>query len=373
MIKIFTNSLGDEELKAVEETFKSQWIGLGPKTKEFEDAFKKRLGASNCLMVNSCSAATLLSLRALGIGQGDEVIVSTVNFVANASSIIEVGAKPVFADVDPVYFNILPSEIKRLRNDKTKAVIILHYGGHPCDMESVLEECKGLLVIEDSANSIISKYKGKHCGTFGDAGFFSFDAMKILSTGDGGALFAKSKEVADKATILRFLGLNVKESSGVDRLKEKKNRWWEFELLEISNRYLMNDITASIGIVQLKKLDSFIQRRKEIWSIYQKELAGISQLILPPEPLDESESSYYLYWLKITNGKRDELAKYLVDNGVYCTFRYHPLHLVKLYGSKESLKNAEEISETALNIPLTQNLTNDDVEKIIYHVKKFFS
>ncbi|OGV09109.1 MAG: hypothetical protein A2440_04745 [Stygiobacter sp. RIFOXYC2_FULL_38_25] len=373
MIKIFTNSLGDEELKAVEETFKSQWIGLGPKTKEFEEALKKRIGANNCLMVNCCSAANLIALKALGIGPGDEVIVSTINFVASASTVLEVGATPVFADVDSVYFNILPSEIKRLRNAKTKAVILLHYGGHPCDMDKLYEECNGLFIIEDSANSIVSKYKGKHCGTLGDAGFFSFDAMKILSTGDGGALVLKSEEAADRAFAFRYLGFDLKESTGVDRLKVKKNRWWEFELLTISNRYLMNDITASIGLVQLKKLDSFIQRRKEIWNIYQKELVGISSLILPPEPLDGSESSYYLYWLRITSGKRDELAMYLVDNGVYCTFRYYPLHLVKLYGSKNTLENAEDISETALNIPLTQNLTDTEIEKIIYHVKKFFS
>ncbi len=373
MIKIFTNSLGAEELNAVEKTFKSQWIGLGPKTKEFEEAFKQRIGAENCLMVNSCSAATFLSLKALGIGQGDEVIISTVNFVANASSVLEVGATPVFADVDPFYFNILPSEIKRLRNSKTKAVILLHYGGHPADMDKILEECKGIYVIEDSANSIVSKYKGKHCGTFGDAGFFSFDAMKILSTGDGGALILKSHEAADRAMAYRFLGMDQKDSTGVDRLKEKKNRWWEFELLVASNRYLMNDIAASIGLVQLRKLDSFIQRRREVWNIYQKELSGITSLITPPEPLDGCEGSYYLYWLKVTNGKRDELAKYLVENGVYCTFRYYPLHLVKFYGSKEILKNAEEISEISLNIPMTQNLTNDDVEKIVYHVKKFFS
>jgi len=240
-------------------------------------------------------------------------------------------------------------------------------------MDKIYEECKGIFIIEDSANSIVSTYKGKHCGTMGDAGFFSFDAMKILSTGDGGALITKSEEVANRALTYRFLGLDNKESTGVDRLKEHKNRWWEFELLAISNRYLMNDIAASIGLVQLGKLDSFIKRRKEIWNIYQKELAGITSLVLPPEPLDGCEGSYYLYWLKITDGRRDELAKYLVDNGVYCTFRYHPLHLVKFYDSKESLKNAEEISETALNIPMTQNLSDDEIEKIIYHVKKFFS
>jgi len=197
--------------------------------------------------------------------------------------------------------------------------------------------------------------------------------MKILSTGDGGALILKSPEATDRALTYRFLGMDQKDSTGVDRLKEKKNRWWEFELLVASNRYLMNDIAASIGLVQLKKLDSFIQRRKEVWNIYQKELSGIASLVIPPEPLDGCEGSFYLYWLKVSNGKRDEFAKYLVDNGIYCTFRYYPLHLVKLYSSKESLKNAEEISEISLNIPMTQNLTNDDVEKIVYHVKKFFS
>jgi len=372
MIQIFTNTLRDEELKAVQEAFQSGWIGFGPKTKEFEKKFSERINAQNCLMVNSASAATYLVLKALGIGKDDEVIIPTINFVACPSSVIELGGKPVFADVDTKYFNLIPEEIERLRTNKTKAIILLHYGGHPCRFDEIKNYAKDLMIIEDSANSILSKYHDKYCGTLGDAGFFSFDAMKTLSTGDGGAIIVKDKKHYESIESLRFLGLAPKKTSGMDSLIEKNQHWWEIELREISNRFLMNDIAASIGLEQLKKVDSFIQRRKQIWNIYQTELKDIDEIILPPESLLNTESSYYLYWIKVKNGRRDQLAHYLVENDIYVTFRYYPLHLVKIYNANVALPNSEKILNEALNIPLHQNLSDSDVGKIISTIKKFF-
>lgn len=371
MIPIFANSLNSEELRQVELVFKSRWTGYGNKTKEFARKFGKKVGTENCLMLNCASAAALVALKSLGIGSGDEVIIPTINFIGCSNSIIEVGAVPVFADVDMQFFNILPGEISRLRTAKTKAILLLHYGGHPCDMDQIYEEAKGLIIIEDSANSIVSKYKGKNCGTLGDAGFYSFDSMKILTTGDGGALVLKDEEVAYKAEAYKFLGLNPRGTSGTDSLKEQKEKWWEIDLQVVSNRYLMNDIAASIGLVQLERLDGFIKRRKEIWEIYQKEFAELDWLTLPPEPLPETESTYYLYWLQFKDNRRTEFAHYLVDSGIYCTFRYYPLHLIKLYHSSVSLKNSESILDTTINIPLHQNLTDDQVGKIVECVKNF--
>jgi aminotransferase len=371
MIPIFSNSLNAEELQQIESVFKSRWTGFGDKTKEFESKFGEKVGAQNCIMLNSASAAALVALKSLNIGPGDEVIIPTINFIGCSNSIIEVGATPVFADVDTKYFNILPGEITRLKTARTKAVLLLHYGGHACNMDIVYEESRGLLIIEDSANSLVSKYKGRNCGTLGDAGFYSFDSMKILTTGDGGALVLKDGEITQRAEAFRFLGLNPRETSGTDSLRERKEKWWEIDLQVVSNRYLMNDIAASIGLVQLEKLDKFINRRKEIWEIYQKEFAAISWLEIPPEPLPNTETTYYLYWLRFNNGRRTEFAHYLVNNGIYCTFRYYPLHLIKLYGSNVRLKNSEMILDTAINIPLQQNLTDEQVKKIIDCVKKF--
>ena len=368
MIQIFSNSLGKEELEAVKRVFESKWIGFAKESKQFEKEFGEKIGENKVLAVNCCTAGLFMSMKILGIGPGDEVIVPTVNFIGVPNAIINAGARPVFADVDEKYLNILPSEIKRLRNKKTKAVFLLHYGGHPCNMDEVKKEAKGLYILEDSANSIVSKYKGKNCGTLGDIGCFSFDAMKILSIGDGGAITVMNEKLFSKAMEARYLGIKNRQS-GIDSLKEKSQRWWEIELASAENRYLTNDILCAIARVQLRKLDSFIKRRKEVWHRYQDAFKDLDGLEKPPEPLSETESSYYLYWIKVKDGLRDKLATYLVENGVYCTFRYYPLHLIKQYRSSDKLPNAEKLNEEVLNIPLHQNLSDEDINKVITTIK----
>src|SRR3989338_1401261 len=371
MIQIFSNSLGEEELKAIRRVFRSKWIGFADESKLFEKEFGEKIGESKVLAVYCCTAGLFMAMRILDIGPDDEVIVPTINFIGVTNAIVQAGARPVFADVDKRYLNILPSEILRLRNKNTKAVFLLHYGGHPCDMDEVKKYCKGLYILEDSANSIISKYKGKNCGTIGDIGCFSFDAMKILSMGDGGAIAVKDDRLFSKAMEVRYLGIKNRQS-GIDSLKEKKKRWWEIELASAENRYLTNDILCAIGRVQLRKLDSFIKRRKEVWIRYQDALKDLSFIEIPPEPLPETESSYYLYWIKVKNNLRDRLAAYLIENDIYCTFRYYPLHLIKQYRAEVRLPNAEELNEEVLNLPLHQNLSDKDVEKVTGAVRKFF-
>lgn len=367
-IQIFSNSLGNEELEAIRPIFKSKWIGFGNETKLFEKELGEKIGSLRLLAVNSCTSALFMSMKVLGVTSGDEVIIPSINFIGAANAVLDVGAKPIFADVDLKYLNIIPEEIERLRTKHTKAIILLHYGGHPCDMEKIYKYTEGLYIIEDNANSILSKYKGINCGTLGDMGCFSFDAMKILSMGDGGAITIKDEKLFEKAQQLRYLGIKNRQS-GIEDLKEKGERWWEIELYCSSGRYITNDILSAIGRIQLKKVDSFIERRKEIWNIYQRELANLDWLILPPEPLAETTSSYYLYWVKVK--ERDKFAKYLIEKGIYCTFRYYPLHLIKHYGYNEQLVNSELLNKVILNIPLHQNLSNNDIEKILEAIKSF--
>lgn len=371
MISIFSNTLGEQELAAVQRVLASRWLGRGEECNAFEQELAEYIGVHQVMLFNSCTSAIFVGLRALGIGPGDEVIISTINFVACASAIIHLGAKAVFADVDPYTLNLLPSEIRRLRNVNTKAVILLHYGGHPSPMEEILREAVRLLVIEDSANSIYSIYHGRPCGGFGDMAIWSFDAMKELVMGDGGALYLLDPLAAERADSYRYLGLAPKVSSGMDSLREKKERWWEYEVVATSGRFIANDVLAAMGRIQLRKLPGFIHRRKEIWERYQAELVTVNGgLRIPPDPLPGCESSYYLYWIQ--TGRRDELARHLVENGVYCTFRYFPLHLVKYFNAGCTLPNAEYANEVTLNLPLHQNLSDADVSKIIGLVRDFY-
>ncbi|MBY8977769.1 DegT/DnrJ/EryC1/StrS family aminotransferase [Rhodobacteraceae bacterium NNCM2] len=372
LVPVFSNSLGQEELEKVSTVFASGWLGKGRECDGFEAEFAAMLGAPSALLTNCCTSAIYIALRSLGIGAGDEVIVSTINFVACASAVIECGGTPVFADVDPVTLNILPSEIERLKTPRTKAVFLLHYGGHPSDMDAVRAACgERIMILEDSANSVSSSYKGAMCGTLGDAGVFSFDAMKILVMGDGGALTLRDEEAVERAKSLRYLGYPDKTKSGLASLAEKStSRWWEYEVEVASGRYISNDIMAAIGRVQLQKLDGFIARRREVWEFYQQAFADLGAISRPPEPLAGCTSSYYLYCIQLPK-LRDELAAYLAENGVYTTFRYFPLHLVSFYGSTEALPMAEQANERALNLPVHQNLTDDDLEMIVGLVRRF--
>ena len=372
MIHLFSNSLGREELDAVAGVFSSQWVGKGKQCDAFETEFARSLATPRVLLTNSATSAIQIAIRVLGIGPGDEVIVTTVTFVACATAVLEAGAVPVFADVDRQTLNIDPAEIERLKTPRTKAVFVLHYGGHPCPMDDIRAACgDDIAIIEDSANAVCSLYKGEMCGTLGEAGIFSFDAMKILVMTDGGALVLKEEEAFMRAKTYRYLGLAAGSKSGIESMANTPERWWEYDLDAHSGRHISNDVLAAIGRVQLRKLPDFIARRTVIWDAYQSELADVPEVTRPPEPLPDTTSSYYLYWIQLAD-QRDRLAAYLSEHGVYSTFRYYPLHLVKyLAGHHAYLPVATQVSETTLNLPLHQNLTDDEVQKIIDLIRRF--
>lgn len=370
MIPIFSNSLGYDELQAVRRVFASRWLGRGKECAEFEREFAAHIGQERVLLFNSCTSATNVMLQALDIGPGAEVIVPSIQFVGVANAILAAGARPVFADVDRHTLNLDPAEIRRLYTARTAAVFVLHYGGHPAPF-TAYEEAGGvaLPILEDAANAVSSTYYGRACGTLGHAGVWSFDSMKELVMADGGALWMLYDERADRAERLRYFGMPNKQSSGTDSAKEGATRWWEFDVKEPAGRHISNDVLAAIGRVQLRRLDGFIKRRQMIWGLYRAELADVPGLTLPPEPMAGCTSSYYLYWVQLE--KRDELARYLCDHGVYCTFRYYPLHLVPGYGCKDSLPNAEWAAAHTLNIPIHQNLTESEQWMIIALIKGF--
>jgi aminotransferase len=212
-----------------------------------------------------------------------------------------------------------------------------------------------------------SKIGEKFCGTIGEVGIYSFDAVKNLTTGEGGGLVLKNPDLTKRARAIRYCGI---AKSGFDSLKEGK-RWWEYDITVFFPKIIPNDISASIGIAQLKKLDSFQLYRRQIWERYDKEFSRLPWLNIPKGPGENEQHSYFSYFIRLNNGKRDDLAHYLFSKGIYTSLRYHPLHLNKIYGSRVRLKNCEILNETALNIPLHPNLSEPDVDKVIGEIKKF--
>lgn len=371
MIPIFSNTLGNEELEAVRRVFVSRWLGRGKECEAFEREFAAHIGQERALLFNSCTSATFALLRALGIGPGDEVIVPTIQFVGVANAILSVGAWPVFADVDRHTLNLLPSEVTRLYSPRTKAVFLLHFGGHPAPFYDIQEAGGvGLPILEDAANAVASTYHGQACGTLGHAGVWSFDAMKELVMVDGGALWTLYDGRMDIAEQLRYFGMPTKRASGTDSAQGGAARWWEFDVAFEAGRHISNDVLAAIGRVQLRKLPQFIEKRKRIWQRYQECLHDLPGITIPPEPMADCTSSYYMYWIQVDE-KRDELARFLCDRGIYCTFRYYPLHLIPFYGCPAPLPNAEWVNEHTLCIPLHQNLDEMDQTRIIDGIIKF--
>ena len=325
MINIYQPSLGKEELSAIEEVFESNWLGKGKKTEKFTQMISKKLNVdrNNVETVSSCTEGLFQIVNSLPLSPNDEIIIPSIHFIGALNAIKSNGYKPVFCDVDERTLNVSVNDIEEKITDRTGAIVILHYGGNPCDMDGILNLCKkhDLILIEDNANSPFSKYKGKNTGTIGDFGVWSFDSMKQLVMGDGGLVYMKDKSLLQKFIYNTYLGL--KSKSGFTNTIDAK--WWEFDIDNPARRSIINDIQAAMGIEQLKKIDKFIKKRKQIHNFYNEQLSELDWLKVPLDIKKDCESSYYMYHVQIDNN-RDGFAKYLKDNGIYTTFRYYPLH-----------------------------------------------
>ena len=375
MINIFQPSLGEDELKEIKEVFRSNWIGRGDSVKEFETLFAKNLNqpADRFYALSCCTEGLFLAAKIFNFGEGDEVIVPSVSFIAAGSAVINSGANLVICDVDKYSLNATAETIKQKITSKTKAIILNHYGGHPCEMDPIMKLAKenNIFVIEDSACAVQSFYKGKACGTIGDMGIWSFDAMKSIVTGDGGMIYLKSKDLLKTIQEECYLGLPARETSGIDKSNDKNSMWWEVQINRPGRRAIMNNISGAIGIAQMRKLNEFQERRKYIYERYNDSLSKIKSIKIPPNLPKHSTNSYYFYWIQLE--KRDELAKYLKENGIYSTYRYWPLNDVDFFQVNEEFENTEYAKSSTLNIPLHASLTDGDVDKIITTIQEFVS
>ncbi|MEV5826895.1 DegT/DnrJ/EryC1/StrS family aminotransferase [Spirillospora sp. NPDC052242] len=372
MINAFQPMLGEEELAAVAEVFQSNWIGKGPRVRAFEDAFAAHLGVGRdqVMTLNSCTEATFLAMELAGIRRGDDVVLPAIAFVGAANAVAAHGARPVFCDVDRRTLNPSAADVEAALTPATRAVLVLHYAGYPGDIAAIAELCRarGLLLIEDAACAVASRAGGRACGTFGDFGVWSFDHGKIAVTVDGGMLYARDPEAVRRGRKRAYFGLE--QFSGFDHAKETDTRWWEFEVGSFSRRSIMNDVTAAIGCVQLRRLPDFLRRRREVVERYDAELAGLPGLLLPPPPPAGHRTSHYMYWVQFEEERvRDEVARDLYRRNVYATFRYPPLHRVPIYGSDARLPGAEHAADRTLCLPLHQGLGDADVDLIVETVR----
>jgi dTDP-4-amino-4,6-dideoxygalactose transaminase len=377
MINIFQPSLGEAELNRIKEVFDSNWLGRGGVVHEFEEKFAKNLlsDKDSFYATTCCTEGLFLAAELFDFKTGDEIIVPTISFIAAGSAAVDSDAMLVLCDVDRRSLNATAETISKKITSNTKAIILNHYGGHPCDMDEILDLAKkhGIYVIEDSACAVQSFYKGRACGTMGDMGLWSFDAMKSIVTGDGGMVYLKSDELMEKAKEQCYLGLSARSTSGVDKSSEGDDIWWEVQINRPGRRTIMNNITAAMGVVQMDRLQEFTNRKQEIYRAYNNAFSSIEWIDTPPKLIKDCTNSYYFYWIQVE--ERNKLAHYLKENGVYTTFRYWPLSRVDYFSGNNPLDfpNTEYAAEKTLNLPIHQSLSDNDVEKIISLILNFYN
>lgn len=337
---------------------RSGWLGLGPRTAEFEKAFAEYLGSPHCVGLSSCTAAIHLALHLLDLPAGAEVITTPITFVSTNHAILYEGLTPVFADVDPRTGNLDPGSVRARVTEKTAAMMVVHYGGYPADIDEIYEVAResGAAVIEDCAHACGAVYKGRRIGSHGSLHAFSFHAVKNLAMGDGGALTVRSGEHDARLRRLRWLGID----KDTYRRTGSHSYQWEYDVTELGFKCHMNDIEAAIGLAQLRLLDAENGRRGEIADTYRTELSGIPGLTLPPTSADRS-SSYHLF--PILAERRSDLMDTLRDAGVAAGVHYRRNDEYDMY-TKADLPGAEHFSTHVMSLPMHLDLRNEDVQAI---------
>ena len=361
------------DIREVIKVLKSDWLTQGPKIKEFEDALCKYTGAKYAVAVSSGTAALHISCLAANIKRGDEVITSPITFVASANSISYCGGKPVFADIQKDTVNIDPEEIKKKINPNTKAIIPIHFAGHPCDLEEIKEiaEKHNLLIIEDASHALGAEYKNSKIGSckYSDMTIFSFHPVKHITTGEGGAVLTNQKDLYQRLLLFR--------NHGITKEKEKMTRFdgpWYYEMQELGFNYRMTDFQCALGISQLKKLEKYIERRRELVSIYNKELSKIDKIILPVEK-SYVKSSWHIYYIRLKDAsKRRLIFEELQKSNIGVQVHYIPVYLQPYYQKNfdyhmGNCPKAEEYYKSTITLPLYPKMTDKDIKYVIEILK----
>jgi len=357
-IPIANPIIGDEEIEEVVKVLKSGFIAQGPKVAEFEEKFAEFVGAKYAIATSSGTAALHVALLACGIGEGDEVITTPFTFAATGNSILYTGAKPVFVDIDPYTFNINPEKIEEAISPNTKAIMPVQLYGQSAEMDLINEIAKkhNLYVIEDAAQAHGSIYKDKKVGSMGDMACFSFYPTKNMTTSEGGMITTNNKELAEKAKMLRAHG---------------ESKRYEHTILGYNFR--MTDISAAIGIVQLKKVEQFNEKRIYNANYLTKELKNIEE-IATPKILEETKHVYHQYTIKVKTGNRDDWVEFLNEKGIGTGIHYPiPIYKQELYielGYNDKLPETEKAADSVISLPVHPSLSEEDLDMIIKVLKE---
>lgn len=355
-------NITEEDISTVVETLKSPFLTCGPKVKEFEQAICDYTGAKYAVAVNSATSGLHIAMLAAGVGESDEVITSPITFLASANCARFCGAMVKFADIEKETANIDFREIEKQISARTKVIIPVHFAGQSCDMERIYSLAKkhNIIVVEDAAHAIGSEYKGKKvgCCEFSDMTVFSFHPVKTITTAEGGAVLTNNKELYDKLCAFRAHGMH-KDGEMVDT--------WEYEMRELGYNYRMTDVQASLGISQLKRLDSFKKRRREIVDFYNKEL-NIPHLV----EKDFSNACFHLYPILVEDRKKIYFAAR--EKGLYLQVHYIPVHTQPYYRNLGynwgDFPHAEEYYKHCISLPLYPELSDEDLVEIAKRIKE---
>ncbi len=374
-VPFYVPDIGEAEIAAVVETLRSGWITIGPRTQEFEKCFASFVGASYAVATSSCTAALHLALDGVGIQPGDEVITSTLTFTATAATILHAGGKPVLADVTPDTLNLDPVDVARKVSSRTRALVPVHYAGHPAPMDELFEiaQAHSLVVIEDAAHALPASYKGRRVGTLGDLTAFSFYATKNLCTGEGGMLTTNHEELVDTLRTRRLHGMSR------DAWRRYSNEGqWRYDVLYPGFKYNMTDLNAALGLVQLRRLPQLHERRRELVQRYFELLGDVEEIQLP-QVRREVEHAWHLFVvrlrLEMLRVHRDRVMEELREAGVGTQVHFIPLHMHSYYRDTYGFRPdefpfASDAAERIISLPLFTRMSDEDVVYVCEQVRR---
>lgn len=368
MIPTYRPYMAQQEIEAVTRVLNSRWLGMGQLTEEFEKQLSKLLGVKHVITVNSGTAALHLGLDAFELSEIDEVITPSLTFVATIQAIRLAGAKPVFCEVSEDTLNIDIMDLEKRITQNTRVILPVHYAGAACQIDRIIELGKkhGIKVIEDAAHAFGSEYKGKMIGTWGDVTCFSFDPIKNITCGGGGALTTNNDSVAEVVRRKCYLGIN---NTSWFRLTSENN--WYYEVETEGFRYHMNDIHAAIGLAQLKRFSEFKKRKQEIVSRYNCAFSNINGLRLIKR--NHQETFPFGYFIRVLSGHRDSFISYLKNNGISTRVQFIPNHLQPAFADyHQPLPVTEKLYKEIITLPLYYEMTDEDIMKVIASVTSFF-